>query len=369
MRRFFQWLFRKPVTWLASKVSSSPNKKDVFSSLSRLYKSIIEKKGGLGISPGISIPFDFLKEKYIIFSDQHKGAGDFADDFRLSQNNYLGALNYYYEEGYTLISLGDAEELWENTADEVVAKNQESLQLEAKFNSIGHYYRVFGNHDLAWKFELNSNKYLKPFFGEKLKVHEGLILNTHHNGKAYSIFLTHGHQGDKRSDGNAFSMWIVSNIWTPIQRFLNVSINTVSNSIELVDKHNIIMYEWSLVEKNLVFISGHTHKPVFASLDHIDRLTKQLEKAIATDNEEQAKVITADIEKRKLEYAGKQVVKTMAHPSYFNSGCCCFSDGDITGIEISDGFIRLTKWESSDDGPQRKVLEEAPLDYIFDSLI
>jgi predicted phosphodiesterase len=42
-----------------------------------------------------------------------------------------------------------------------------------------------------------------------------------------------------------------------------------------------MMYEWSATQKNLLFISGHTHKPVFASLDHIDRLTKQLQKAVA----------------------------------------------------------------------------------------
>ena len=368
MRRFFQWLFKKPVTWLANKVSSSPHKKDVFSSLSRLYKSIIEKKTGLGISPGISIPFDLLKDKYIIFSDQHKGAGDFADDFRLCQNNYLAALNYYYEEGYTLISLGDSEELWENTADEVIAKNQESLYLEAKFNSVGRFYRVFGNHDLAWKFELNSNQYLKPIFGEKVKVHEGLILNTNHNGKAYSIFLTHGHQGDKRSDGNAFSLWVVSNIWTPIQRFLNVSINTIANSFELVDKHNIIMYEWSLVEKNLVFISGHTHKPVFASMDHVDRLTKLLEKLKEAGDQGRVETVEGELIKRKKEYAGKKLTKTMVKPSYFNTGCCCFVDGDITGIEIEADSIRLIKWEEEEQMPVRKVLEQSQLTYIFDQL-
>ncbi len=30
-------------------------------------------------------------------------------------------------------------------------------------------------------------------------------------------------------------------------------------------------------------------------------------------------------------------------PSYFNTGCCCFTDGDITGIEIEEGEIRLIK--------------------------
>jgi len=82
---------------------------------------------------------------------------------------------------------------------------------------------------------------------------------------------------DKRSDGNPFSTWIVAAVWTPIQRFLDININTTSDSFELVDAHNIMMYDWSATQKQLIFISGHTHKPVFASLDHIDLLTHQLQ--------------------------------------------------------------------------------------------
>ncbi|MBO9571948.1 MAG: metallophosphoesterase, partial [Chitinophagaceae bacterium] len=156
----------------------------------------------------------------------------------------------------------------------------------------------------------------------------------------------------------------VAAIWTPIQRFLEISIDTVSDSFELVDKHNIMMYEWSATKKNLLFVSGHTHRPVFASLDHMDRLAKQLEKAKAANNAELIKSIEVEIERRKLEYAGKRLVKTMVRPTYFNSGCCCFSDGDITGIEIENGFIRLIKWKASEH--RRIVLEESPLFYLFD---
>ena len=31
-------------------------------------------------------------------------------------------------------------------------------------------------------------------------------------------------------------------------------------------------------------------------------------------------------------------------PSYFNSGCCAYSDGSITGIELSGGELRLVRW-------------------------
>ncbi len=365
MRKLLQRLFRKPVTRLAEKISSSPHKEAVFKSLSSLHEDIITKNKG-----GSVVSFDPEKDKYIIFSDMHKGARDLADDFRLSEKNYLAALDYYFKQGYTLICLGDCEELWENKPDILMKANKVSLEAEANFLRSDRYYRSFGNHDLEWKYDLQRSIYLKPVFGDKLKICEGLILQTTYDNEPYSIFLSHGHQGDSRSDGNAFSKWVVAAIWTPIQRFLEVSINTISESIELVDKHNIIMYQWSATQENLVFISGHTHKPVFASLDHVERLTKKLEQANQSGNQELIKSVSAELEKRKAEYAGKQFHKTMVIPSYFNTGCCCFVDGDITGIEIAEGDIRLIKWEEEAEGAlsTRKVLESSSLNYIFDQL-
>jgi len=363
MRKLLQKIFKKPITWFANRFSSSPVRKNVFASLSQLFENIsVNKKGGP------VLPFELNSGKFIIFSDHHKGGKDMADDFRNAETNYLAALHHYYTNEFVYINLGDSEELWENTPKTVVEKNRITLLEEARFLLAGRYHRIYGNHDLEWKYEIQQTLYLKPIFGDKLSVCEGLILQTSYNNKTYSIFLTHGHQGDKKSDGNPFSTWIVAAIWTPIQRFFEISIDTVSDSFELVDKHNIIMSEWSATQKDLVFISGHTHKPVFASLDHIGRLTKQLERARIENNTTQIEFIQQELEKRKKEYAGKKFIRTMARPSYFNSGCCCFNDGDITGIEIADGFIRLIKWEMFENESKRKVLEESPLFYLFDQL-
>jgi hypothetical protein len=109
---------------------------------------------------------------------------------------------------------------------------------------------------------------------------------------------------------------------------------------------------------------------VFASLDHVERLTKKLEQAKQSGNQELIQSVSAELEKRKAEYAGKRFHKTMVIPSYFNTGCCCFVDGDITGIEIADGDIRLIKWEQEKEGAAstRKVLESSALSYIFEQL-
>jgi predicted phosphodiesterase len=364
-RKWMQWLLQKPVTRLAERLSSSPNKEAVFASLENLLRKI--RRGSQ--KEGIIVPFDLATARFIIFSDQHKGCRDLADDFRLAEKNYGAALDYYFNNAFRYINLGDGEELWKNTPANVVKRNKVILEAEARFQKQKRFYRVYGNHDLEWKYPFQQRLFLRPMFGKKLKVYQGLELQTHYRDKTWSVFLTHGHQGDKRSDGNRFSMWVVAAIWTPIQRFLEVSINTTSNSFELVDAHNIIMYEWSATRQQLIFISGHTHKPVFASLDHIDRLNCQLEEAEKAGDRQLMENLQQDLTIRRQEYAGKKTVNRMAYPSYFNSGCCCFSDGDITGIEIADGFIRLVRWKTGDNNAiTRNVLEESPLSYVFDRL-
>jgi hypothetical protein len=53
--------------------------------------------------------------------------------------------------------------------------------------------------------------------------------------------------------------------------------------------------------------------------------------------------------------------------TYFNTGCCCFNDGDITGIEIEGDRIRLIEWKYVEDIPTRVVLEECELEKLLDA--
>lgn len=363
-RKWMQKMLKSPIAWMAEKLSSSPDQKAISESLTDLLQAIRQQK----TDRGISLPFEATKDKFIILSDQHKGGKDAADDFMPAEANYLKALQFYFDEGYTFISLGDSEELWENTPKTAVDKNRISLLKEAQFLHVDRYYRIYGNHDLEWKYPIQQGIFLRPIFGDKLKIYEGICLTTNYNNKEYSILLAHGHQGDKKSDGNPFSTWAVAALWTPIQRYLEVTINTPATSYELTDQHNIMMYEWSKQQSNLIFISGHTHKPVFASLDHMERLSIQLQHAKEKNNAALIEKTENEIKFRQKEYPGKIRHRTMLKPSYFNAGCCCFGDGDITGIEISDGYIRLIKWHTEGDKPTRIVLEESELGYILEEL-
>jgi predicted phosphodiesterase len=326
MRRLLQFLLKGPLTRLA-KHTGSPDKEAVFKSLGKLYKAAGSKSKRVAVLPINQ------SDAFIIFSDQHKGNGDHADDFRVSEMNYIHALNYYHKAGYTFINLGDSEELWKYKPADVLPKCVESFKAEAAFQADNRYYKVFGNHDIMWKTSMDATNMLKPYFSLPLTIWEAVLLKSGTGSQALNIFLTHGHQGDTMSDNNALSTWLVAHIWAPLQRYLKINVNAPSSDENLRNKHNRIMYQWSSFRKNLLLITGHTHQPVFASGKYSQHPANKF------DN--------VDLHPLK--------------PSYFNTGCCCFNDGDITGVEIAGGFIRLVKWY--DEGKQsfRKVLEEKEL--------
>jgi hypothetical protein len=96
-----------------------------------------------------------------------------------------------------------------------------------------------------------------------------------------------------------------------------------------------MMSEWSDTQQNLLPITGHTHMPVFASGRYFNH------------------------DSNNIPGKDQQLIK----PSYFNTNCCCFDDGDITGIEIKSGYIRLIKWHNENNiiskkNTGREVLEK-----------
>ena len=121
------------------------------------------------------------------------------------------------------------------------------------------------------------------------------------------------------------------------------------------------MYEWSAKYKDLVLITGHTHQPVFESLTHPERLYKKLGDAMKANRIDEANSIEAEIKRRGREYKTTPAQYLDIKPSYFNTGCCCFHDGDITGIEITFEKIILVKWSVA---KKREVLEEISLEKL-----
>lgn len=204
------------------------------------------------------IPFEVKKDKFIIFSDQHKGARDGSDIFAKSEKNYLAALEHYEHEKFFYINLGDSEELWENLFVTIKRHNKATFNSEKLFLKRKAFIKIFGNHDLYWDNDPLAAIGLLQIYGQPVKIYEGAVLQTTVNNKALSIYLTHGHQGDLQSDGNWFSKWFVSDIWAPFQAYLRINPNTPANNDQLKTDHNRIMYQWSSKRKNILLITGHT---------------------------------------------------------------------------------------------------------------
>ena len=360
MRRLLQQLLTKPVIDLANKWSSRPDKRRVDRALTALYQNINKEPGKLGTV----IEFDATRDRFIIFSDQHKGARDGADIFAKAENNYLAALEHYNNEGFFYINIGDSEELWENLIITIKRHNKSTFEKEKLFLKRKAFIKIFGNHDLYWDNDPLSAVNLLDIYGEAVKIHEGVILRTKLKDKPFEIYMTHGHQGDLQSDGNWFSKWFVSDIWAPFQAYLRINPNTPANNDTLKTLHNEIMYEWSAQRQNLALITGHTHQPVFRSLTELEILYEKLGKAKAAKKMSEAAEISQKINalhlKNKKEPSFKGILDT-----YFNTGCCCFDDGDITGIELENECIRLIKWQyNSRNESERVVLEESRLDEL-----
>jgi predicted phosphodiesterase len=306
--------------------------------------------------------------KIIVFSDQHRGAKNGADDFMQCEANYLAALEFYNLHEFCFISLGDSEELWENRWPAVKRNNTISFEKEKKFVERDTFIKIYGNHDLTWNINPFTQLEIEKIYGKKIKVYEAVLLDIVKDKQHLSILLTHGHQGDAKSDGNFFSKFFVANVWAPFQAFFKINPNTPAYNSTRKTLHNRIMYEWSATQKNLLLITGHTHQPVFESLTELERLYKKLLVAEEEKDQQQIDEISNRLKKVEPNFTSVSKDYLVMKPTYFNSGCCCFSDGDITGIEIADGCIRLIKWQTGKQASERYVLEERSLHELLEIL-
>jgi UDP-2,3-diacylglucosamine pyrophosphatase LpxH len=322
---------------------------------------------------------DIQSAKLIILSDQHKGNRDGADDFLRCERAYDAALDYYDRLGYTLVVLGDVEELWEEPAKNVLKAYPQILTQEGKFHREGRYLRFWGNHDDAWSHADLVDGLLAPALGAgPIKVREALMLHVRDGEAVLGRFLLlHGHQGTYDSDFlSPLSKLFVRLIWRPIQRFLNVGFNTPAKDYQLRSAHDSAMYLWSEAQPKLVLVAGHTHRPVFRSEPSeavMFNLVADSEQKLASNpgNSKLARetaelgteleLLMAQNQRSAMAEAAVEFKK----PSYFNSGCCAFQNGDITGLEISDGEIRLVLWADGDDLTGPKVLLSARLTEVF----
>jgi hypothetical protein len=271
---------------------------------------------------------------------------------------------------------------WEERPAVVIRHYQRSFELSAQFQRAGRYIRIWGNHDDDWSFPDNVARFLHPIYGPSLRVHEGYILHLCEGAQRLgSIFLVHGHQGTRTSDRWSFlSRLFVRWLWRPFQRVFNLSISTPAHDWQLRELHNVAMFRWAESKGNLVLIAGHTHRPVFRSESRAQqlenqrkRLVSQLEaRASDTALRDQLASCCAELEWTRAQDRvgpGPEGQVQMTRPCYFNTGCCSFVDGDIVGLEIADGRIRLVRWPDDEGRPAARVLADMPLAQLFEPAV
>ncbi len=239
--------------------------------------------------------------KIVLMSDCHRGDGSWADGLSRNQSVYHAALEYYYDNGFTYIEIGDGDELWENSdMSMIIEAHRDDFLLFSKFHTENRFYMIFGNHDIIKKSgsyaeTKNPIPYIIPLL-KKTTIHEGLVLRYAESGG--DIFLVHGHQADPlNSTFWMLARFLVRHIWKPLEAF---GVNDPTSAAKNNKRKNVVekrLTQWVQKEK-CILVAGHTHRPVFPD---------------------------------------------SGDPLYFNSGSCVHPYS-ITAIEILDGSIALVKW-------------------------
>ncbi len=258
------------------------------------------------------IEFFDKDSKYIFFSDIHRGDDSVSDEFTRNQHVLLHALEYYYNEGYTYVEVGDGDELWEyRDFRHIRLAHADIFTVLKKFYDAGRWIMIYGNHNIFLKsprfVKRNYYRYYDEYAQEyyplfpALKPQEALILKEKSSGQ--EIFIVHGHQGDLMND----QLWPLSMIalrffW----RYLHVVgfQNPSSPAKNLYKRHKIERkYKTWIRRHKKILLCGHTHRPRFPKQGELP---------------------------------------------YFNTGCCIHTKG-ITGIELADNQFYMVDWRMRAD--------------------
>ena len=305
------------------------------------------------------VPFELSDLRLAVVSDLHRGSGDGADDFLACKAVYRAALEHYRAAGCVLAVLGDVEDLWECHPSEVVAEHADSIRAEKPFLDVGRYWRFLGNHDEDWHLQAEVERYLNPLLGS-VGVLEALRLEVmDRNTRLGEVFLVHGHQGTAWGDRYGWlSHWAVHYFWRPIQRLTKIRRTTPATDWRLARKHELAMYQWAVSQPGVLVVAGHTHHPIFPSAARFEQLT-----ATYDELRNQPEAYESEVLER-IE-ADLAFARSQEQPCFINTGCCSFSDGSMTAIEIAADRIRLVRWLEVGRRARREVLASGSLKQIL----
>ena len=256
--------------------------------------------------------------KYIFFSDIHRGDDSVSDEFTRNQHIFLHALNYYHNQDYVYVEVGDGDELWEHPKFKHIRLAHKDVFIAMKkFYDAGKLIILYGNHNIYLKSEKYVEDNLYRFYDEYqqkevdlfpgITPYESILLESEETGQ--EILVVHGHQGDLIND----QFWPLAMIFSRyFWRFMHVVgfQNPSSPAVNLYKRHKVEKaYNKWIKKHKTILICGHTHRPKFSKHDELP---------------------------------------------YFNTGCCINTRG-MPGIEIVDNKILMVDWRvyADDDGVMR----------------
>ncbi|PTL85489.1 hypothetical protein [Vitiosangium sp. GDMCC 1.1324] len=186
---------------------------------------------------------------------------------------------------------------------------------------------------------------------------------SHRDTRLGEFFFVHGHQG--ASDVNRATRLFVRYVWRNWQRLTKMASTTPAKDWVLRQRHDEALYLWALSKRQdpgVILFAGHTHRPVFKAQSLVDKLTRELAQLeLESDGSElleRRRALEAELEwARASQFQAPRAIR-MDAPCYFNTGCCSFSDGFVTGLEIADEMIQLMRWPDRTDRPLPQVLDE-----------
>lgn len=208
--------------------------------------------------------------KYVLFSDCHRGNGTHNDNFLKNEHLYLAALRQYNRLNYTYIELGDGDELWENRKMEQITEVHSEV-----FEQLSHFYRkhrlymIYGNHDIVKKntsfsqkkcasFHPPSCQCKKPLFPD-ITFYPGIILKNPCSGE--KLYLTHGHQASLlNSTFWPVSRFLVRYFWKPLEQIGFLDPTSAAKNHTIKQRTEKRLANWA-EKKGHTLITGHTHRP------------------------------------------------------------------------------------------------------------
>ena len=242
-----------------------------------------------------------LHRRIVLFSDCHRGCGNWSDSFLPNKTIYEAALTYYYNNDFTYIELGDGDELWENRRFADIAEvHSDIFDMLRRFADAGRLFMLWGNHD-------RTKSRPGGLIPSMPVPAEGLIIGPGDGSGHGRCHLIHGHQVDPLNNQLwKLSRWLVRYLWRPLELCGFRDPTSTAKNYDKGKKVEQRLTAWCQTN-SACLVAGHTHRPV--------------------------------------------LTETHANWRYCNTGSCVHPN-TITCIEIDRGQISLIKWATCADARQ-----------------